>query len=214
MLRGNPAADAFTRAFGTGAEDEASPEGAAGRPRPADATLSWTVFGPGPLVVEYTWGEPIQQLHQRTDAVAVRRLADMDLAPWSHGDQKQRDDHHHHHQQQQQQQQQQQPPTTSEQQPVHVAPDASTVAKQKHATQSHQLREQFSSGYDVVVGADLVYDPTSHAALLDALGSTCLSHTQVRKGLTKQCVVAAVVCCYVISCLLQWLHSWQGTGTR
>lgn len=100
--------------------------------------FSWKVFGPGPLVVHYQWGETQQQLQQRSTTAAAARLFEA------------------------------------------AAPDKTAVAAEGHVQPAGLLPQVMGSAYDVVVGADLLYDPGCHHLLLDSLQEVCSAHTQVR----------------------------------
>jgi hypothetical protein len=110
----------------------------------------WQVFAAGPLVVEYSWGEPAEQLQQRVAAAAAARL---NAAA-----------HHAEVQQPQQEQDDQQ-----QQQQHDDNCQRSSVAQAAY----------HSRAYDYVVGADLLYDTTYHQSLLTSLQQLCAPHTQV-----------------------------------
>jgi hypothetical protein len=111
----------------------------------------WQVFTAGPLVVEYSWGQPAEQLQQRVAAAAAARLNTAASHAAVQQSQQEQEDHH---------QQQQQ-----------------LDDGYKHS--SLPLAFHHSRAYDYVVGADLLYDPTYHQALLTSLQQLCAPHAQV-----------------------------------
>lgn len=145
------ASAAFAAAFCGPAAAEAAAE-----PQPAvqqqHQQLDWPVFAAGPLVVEHSWGEPAEQLQQRVAAAAAARL--QATASQCVERQLQQEQQGLHQQQQQQQQEGAQ-------------------------EQGSVLLAGPSKAYDFVVGADLLYDPTCHQALLSSLQQLCAPHTQV-----------------------------------
>lgn len=95
------------------------------------------VFAQGPLVVQYNWGEPLEQLHSRTAAEAAQRL---DLRAALDAD-------------------------SSRQQEQSVSQGSGTN-QPDHAAVSQAMS---SRGIDIILGADLLYDPQGHAPLLSTL---------------------------------------------
>lgn len=83
---------------------------------------------------------------------------------------------------------------------IHTAAIAETAAPDSRATRQHgqlavpaSLMQPQAACYDVVVGADLLYDPACHAALLDSLDKACSAHTEVRVKPTQVAVVGTVI---------------------
>jgi hypothetical protein len=112
------------------------------------------VFAAGPLVVEHCWGEPAEQLQQQVAAAAAVRLQ----CVASHRALQQLQQEGQTDQQQQQEQQQEH--------------------SQQRCSSSLAC---CSRPFDYVVGADLLYDPAYHQALLTSLQQLCAPHTQVTR---------------------------------
>lgn len=122
-------AEALAAAFCPATDDIVSAQQQEQQQKALVQQLTWDVFVRGPLVVQYNWGETLQQLQHRTTEAATARLA----------------------------------------------------AAVEGSIQSARLLSQVvGSAYDVVVGADLLYDPECHQLLLESLNVVCAAHTQVR----------------------------------
>jgi hypothetical protein len=132
--------------------------------------LAARVFNAGPLVVQYSWGEPLQALQDRVAAGAAARLAGATA----------------------QHQQQQQASTTaaSVQQGDAGGNEDGIHLTAANGDSTQRLQQLASEAFDVVVGADVLYDPRVHALLLSSLQQLAAAsrHLQVflswrRRGL-------------------------------
>lgn len=174
------AAAAFAAAFGAAATAAEKGPATPTQPQkqqehPADELAS-RVFGTGPLVVQYTWGEPPEQLQGRVAAASQARLhmlAAQDRAtpaqPQLPGSPQDPDGLAG-------ALQANTPAAPSQQLHASVGAGgppagpstgtAKALDEQSYARQAEQLAAE---GYDVVVGADLLYDMAGHAALRQSL---------------------------------------------
>jgi len=178
------AAAAFAAAFGAAAtpaeKESATPtqfQGQQGHSGDPAEELASRVFGRGPLVVQYTWGEPLDQLQGRVAAASRARLhmlAAQDRAASTQ--QPQLPGSVHAAAVLAGASQERTPAATSQQPRASVEAGnppagpstgkAGGLNEQSYALQAEQLAAE---GYDVVVGADLLYDMASHAALRQSL---------------------------------------------
>lgn len=154
------AAAAFAAAFGS--EPQPAAAGAAGmqgaQAGAGAADAGWQVFGAGPLVAEFTWGESAQELHARVAEAAAQRAGSAAAAAAVGAV----------------------PPEQQQQPPLQA--------------------QQAAALFDVIVGADLLYDPGCHAALLGSLEELVAPHTQV-------CRAAAAATFACPRCCLHWLFA-------
>eukprot|EP00775_Hariotina_reticulata_P000205 gene205-399_t len=125
----------------------------------APGKLCEAVFTSGPLVVEHTWGETWGQLQMRVCSAADARLARSGQV--------------------EQQQAQQQAHTIPDDVDATPPPPGICSPAPQQLGPEAPSPEQLDCCFDVVVGADLLYDVSCHAALLQSLDSTCSPHTQV-----------------------------------
>eukprot|EP00879_Flechtneria_rotunda_P014883 GHRR01015550.1.p1 GENE.GHRR01015550.1~~GHRR01015550.1.p1 ORF type:complete len:315 (+),score=145.93 GHRR01015550.1:1319-2263(+) len=148
-------------------------------PQNAHAQVAWQLFAPGPLLVEYSWGEPADVLQERLATAASARLSKaaavannsicnyggIDNSVITNSNDGARD------------QQQQQHPAFHQ----HIKQPARHAAQQQgqpgNVGQPQVLSELCS--FDVIVGADLLYNPDSHQQLLSSLQQLAAPHTQV-----------------------------------
>jgi hypothetical protein len=229
------AAAAFEAAFGAPSPEHHQQQGQDGSSRDETGGCSWennqaaaaAVFAAGPLVLQYSWGEPLQMLQDRLTAAAAGRMGCQALPHHVPCDPSKRADQHHHRdvaanviydqpgvgvgdstQTAAEEAAVQQDgrslqvvagstppppaaaaaegPSRGSQQPS--APTATHAEAPQHAAShaSQQSSQHMAAciaahGYDVVVGADLLYDPAHHAALLLTLQQLAAAspHVQV-----------------------------------
>lgn len=120
------AAAAFAAAFGSLTD---SSQAAPASPQPPSCALELQqVYAPGPLVVEYSWGEPLQQLQDRLASAGATRLG-------CEGE----------------------------------AGTSSPSGSRSVAQAADPVGQLAGLGFDVVVGADLLYEVRAHPALLHSL---------------------------------------------
>lgn len=121
------AAAAFAAAFGS-LTDSSQAAPASTQP-PSCALDVQQVYAPGPLVVEYTWGEPLQQLQDRLASAGATRLGCGGEAGTS-------------------------------------SPSGISSSVAQAGDPVGQLA---GLGFDIVLGADLLYDVSAHPAVLHSL---------------------------------------------
>lgn len=186
------AAAAFSAAFGSQQTPTSGdvPIQASSQQQPCtDSTnmyLSSRVFGPGPLVVEHNWGEPLQQLQDRMAAAAAARLGSCgtkgSVGANSNGQATQQQQHEEVSQQLDSTARKNMATAaaTAEQQqaavPGPIVPGdqlgpGSSCSRHTSAPKctQHNSQQLACQAFDVIVGADLLYDMTHHAALLQSL---------------------------------------------
>jgi hypothetical protein len=158
------AADAFAAAFGAPATNP--PAHQQQQQHSGSDGLASRVFSTGPLVVPYSWGEPLQLLQDRLAAVAAARLTPPSPTGASGVDQ---------------------PSQRHGPVPVAAATPGTPQQQLQVPPTDGFLQQWAAQGYDVVVGADLLYDPAHHAALLQGLQQLAAASPHLQVFLCWRC---------------------------
>jgi hypothetical protein len=163
------AADAFAAAFCASVTNPTAHEQQQQQQQQQQGSdgLASRVFSTGPLVVPYSWGEALQLLQDRLAAVAAARLTPPSLSGSSGDDQ---------------------PSQLHGPAPAAAAATPGTPQQELQVPPTDGFVQQWEAqGYDVVVGADLLYDPAHHAVLLHSLQQLAVASPHLQVFLCWRC---------------------------
>lgn len=158
------AADAFAAAFGATATN---PPAHQQQQHSGSDGLASRVFSTGPLVVPHSWGEALPLLQDRLAAVAAARLIPPSLSGSSGDDQ---------------------PSQLHGPAPAAAAATPGTPQQELQVPTTDGFVQQWvEQGYDVVVGADLLYNPAHHAAVLQSVQQLAVASPHLQVFLCWRC---------------------------